>query len=143
MEYIFGAVIFVYCMWVVDVFFFDPDTKIRSYSSLFMRKPPYPHDPPPPSLLRCIGPEKEEPKPMIGLVRDKDGNVRFDDYEDIPEVFWEVLESEDWKFIGKESSIAQERRRIRDRLYSSGWRPTQVPAMGGHHGLRRAIQGDR
>jgi len=36
---------------------------------------------------------------LVGLVRDKDGNVRFDDYANIPDIYHSILTEEDWIYI--------------------------------------------
>lgn len=35
----------------------------------------------------------------ILLVKDKDGNVKFDDWNNIPEIYHPYLNEEDWKYI--------------------------------------------
>jgi hypothetical protein len=34
-----------------------------------------------------------------GLVRNSEGQPQFDDYSDIPEVFYPLLTQEDWEYI--------------------------------------------
>lgn len=36
---------------------------------------------------------------LAGLVRDRDGNPLFNDYNDIPEMFLTALSNKDWDFI--------------------------------------------
>ena len=38
---------------------------------------------------------------LFGLVRNKDGQPQFDDFENIPEVFHASLTAEDWVYINE------------------------------------------
>ena len=42
---------------------------------------------------------------LYGLVRDKDGNVRFDDWFNIDKGFHGVLTEEDWQYIKEQQEI--------------------------------------
>lgn len=40
-----------------------------------------------------------EKKVGIAIVRDKNGNVKFDDWNNIPEIFHAALTPADWEYI--------------------------------------------
>ena len=41
---------------------------------------------------------------FIGFLRDSAGNVKFDDWNNIPEKFWPYLSAADWQWIAEKKA---------------------------------------
>ena len=41
---------------------------------------------------------------LIGVIRDSNGNVKFDDFTDIPKDVWCLLDEKDWTYIHLKAS---------------------------------------